>query len=204
MKNILAIIILLSFLSCSNQKKAEEIIRKNIESQTVNGYTYNALIFSKLSDALSNIKDEEKYKSIKVQYDKAEYNYIYDSIACHESYITDSINYGKAFADINKTSPSAVCKYEYEKYKKELQSLKDKYKPYSIGKGLVHIYICNTPFGDSLYYSRYVFDDEMKIKKQNQISFPIDTDSISEITQRIKNRKKVDIELNDNLWFWSF
>jgi hypothetical protein len=44
----------------------------------------------------------------------------------------------------------------------------------------------------------------MKIKKQNQISFPIDTDSISEITQRIKNRKKVDIELNDNLWFWSF
>ena len=93
---------------------------------------------------------------------------------------------------------------EYEKYKKELQSLKDKYKPYSIGKGLVHIYICNTPFGDSLYYSRYVFDDEMKIKKQNQISFPIDTDSISEITQRIKNRKKVDIELNDNLWFWSF
>ncbi|EYE48195.1 putative lipoprotein, partial [Bacteroides fragilis str. 1007-1-F len=45
MKNILAIIILLSFLSCSNQKKAEEIIRKNIESQTVNGYTYNALIF---------------------------------------------------------------------------------------------------------------------------------------------------------------
>ncbi|MFK2307119.1 hypothetical protein ACIXN8_18590 [Bacteroides fragilis] len=122
MKNILAIIILLSFLSCSNQKKAEEIIRKNIESQTVNGYTYNALIFSKLSDALSNIKDEEKYKSIKVQYDKAEYNYIYDSIACRESYITDSINYGKAFADINKTSPSAVCKYEYEKYKKELQS----------------------------------------------------------------------------------
>ena len=58
MKNILAIIILLSFLSCSNQKKAEEIIRKNIESQTVNGYTYNALIFSKLSDALSNIKDD--------------------------------------------------------------------------------------------------------------------------------------------------
>lgn len=204
MKNILAIIILLSFLSCSYQNKAEKIIREDIESQIANGCTYNPVRFSKLSDALSNIKDEEKYKSIKMQYDKAEYNYIYDSIACRENYITDSMNYGKVFADINKTSPSAVCKYEYEKYKKELQSLEDKYKPYSIGKGLVHIYIYNTPFGDSLYYSRYVFDNEMKIKKQNKISFPIETDSISAITQRIKNGKKVDIELNDNLWSWNF
>lgn len=204
MKNILAIIILLSFLSCSDQNKAEKIIREDIESQIANGCTYNPVRFSKLSDALSNIKDEEQYKSIKMQYDKAEYNYIYDSIACRENYITDSMNYGKAFADVNRISPSTHYKYEYEINKKKIQDIEAKYKPYPIGKGLVHIYIYNTPFGDSLYYSKYIFDDKMKIRKQNKVSFPIKADSIPIIIQRIKKGEKIDFDLNDNLWHLNF
>lgn len=199
MKKILFFIAIMLFYSCSNnQKKAENEILKSIKSQMPEGWIYTPVKFSKLADVLSNIREEEKYKELKEKYDKIEYQYLYDSISSAEHYKVDSALYGKDFADKIKIKPFS---YERDLLAKEINELKDKYTPYKIGTGIIHIYICKTNFGDSIYYSKYVFNNNFKINKIYNKSFSIDSDSVNNIIEKIRKSKDLDINKDhDYLW----
>lgn len=201
MKNILFFIAIIFFFSCSNnQKKAENEIYKNIKSQMPEGWVYTPIKFSKLADVLSNINEEEKYKELKEKYDKIEYQYLYDSISSAENYKVDSITYGKDFADRIKIKPSS---YERDLLAKKINELKDKYTPYKVGKGIIHTYICKTNFGDSLYYSKYVFDDNFKINRIYNKSVFINSDSINNIIEKVRRSEDFDINKDDDyLWYY--
>lgn len=199
MKNLLLILLALMFFSCSNnQKKAENEISKSIKSQMPQGWIYTPIKFSKLTDVLSNINEEEKYKELKEKYDKIEFQYLYDSISSTENYKIDNINYGKDFADKTKIKPSS---YERDLLVKEINELKDKYTSYKVGTGIIHTYICKTNFGDSLYCSKYVFDDNFTIKKIYNNSISINSDSVNSIIEEIKKSEDFDINKDhDYLW----
>lgn len=201
MKKILYLLSIMFFLSCSNnQKKAEHEICKSIKSQMPEGWTYTPIKFSKLADVLSNINEDEKYKELKEKYDKIEYQYLYDSISSAENYKVDSITYGKDFADKIKIKPSP---YERDLLARKINDLEVKYTPYKIGTGIIHTYICKTNFGDSLYFSKYVFDDDFKIKKIYNNSISIDSDSVNNIIDEVRKSEDFDINKDhDYLWYY--
>ena len=201
MNKILYLLSIIFFLSCSNnQKKAEHEIYKSIKSQMPEGWVYTPIKFSELADVLSNINEEAKYKELKEKYDKIEYQYLYDSISSAENYKVDSITYGKDFADKIKIKPSS---YERDLLARKINDLEAKYTPYKIGTGIIHTYICKTNFGDSLYCSKYVFDDNFKIKKYTKKANSIDTDSVNSIIEKVKKSKDFDINKDDDyLWYY--
>jgi hypothetical protein len=200
MKFILGCFLLLFIIACSSdQKRAENIVSKDIKSRLASGWAYFPVRFTELSDVLSNINDEDNYKDIKMNFDKVEYQYIYDSISYRESYKSDSIQYGVGFAELMKREPVS---FERDELQSKLQDLKEKYTPYVVGRGFIHVYICNTPFGDSLYYSKYVFDDNMTIKNNYLMSFFVEEDSIPKIIESYKNDKYIHSDLNSDLWYY--
>lgn len=201
MKKILFFITIVLLLSCSNnQKKAENEIYKSIKSQMPEGWVYTPIKFSELADVLSSINEEEKYKELKEKYDKIEYQYLYDSIYNAEKYKVDSAMYGKKLANEMRIKPSS---YERDLLAKEINELKDKYTPYKIGTGIIHTYICKTNFGDSLYCSKYVFDENFKIKKIYKNSNSIDSDSVNSIIEKVRKSEDFDINKDDDyLWYY--
>ena len=60
------------------------------------------------------------------------------------------------------------------------------------------MYICKTNFGDSLYFSKWIFDDNFKIRKIYKISEPIESDSIKDRVEKL--RKEKDWDINSDLW----
>lgn len=203
MKKILVLpIVLFIAVSCSQQNKAEQIVTDLIQSELKDGCTYTSIRFTKLSEALSSINNEDEYKKIKEEFDKAEYEYLFDSISKDENYKLDSSIYGKEYADIAYIKPSS---YNRDKLRDKLKELERKYQPYVIGQGLIHIYIYKTPFSDSILYSKFVFDDKLKIKDSRKLSMEIDKDSIPYIIKEIQKRKdeKDDRNFLNNDVLWS-
>lgn len=186
MKKILFLLIILFVTSCSKQNKAEQIITDLVQSELKEGCVYTPIKFTKLSEALSIIDNEEEYKKIKEEFDKVEYKYLFDSISSAENYKLDSSMCGKKYADAAYIKPLS---YERDRLRSELEEMKQKYQPYVMGQGLIHIYIYKTPFGDSLLYSKFVFDDKFHIKDRRKISMEIDRDSISHVIEKIQNEQ---------------
>jgi hypothetical protein len=202
-KLLFPIIILFVAVSCSRQNKAEQIITNLIQSELKEGCVYTPIKFTKLSEVLSAIDNEDEYKKIKEEFDKVEYKYLFDSISSAENYKRDSSMYGKKFADATYIKPLS---YDRDKLRDKLEELKRKYQPYVTGKGLIHIYIYETPFGDSLLYSKFVFDDNFNIKDRRKISIEIDRDSISYMIEKIQNEQneEKDKDFLNNDFLWSF
>ena len=196
MKKILYFFIAICISSCStNQNKAEDVISESIKSQIDAEWEYIPIKFTRLSYALSNIEEEERYKELEAKYKNVEYKYLYDSIYNDETYKADSAIYGKEYADKTRINPSSE---ERDLIIKKIKHLKDKYTPRKIGNGIIHMYICKTNFGDSLYFSKWIFDDNFKIRKIYKISEPIESDSIKDRVEKL--RKEKDWDINSDLW----
>lgn len=196
MKKILYFFIAICIASCSaSQNKAEDVISESIKSQINAEWEYIPIKFTKLSDALSNIEEEERYKELKAKYEEVKYKYLYDSIYNDETYKADSAIYGKEYADKTRIKPSSS---ERNLIIEKINHLKAQYTPRKIGNGIIHMYICKTNFGDSLYFSKWILDDNFKIKKIYKISEPIESDSIKDRIKKL--RKEKDWDINSDLW----
>lgn len=192
MKNIFLVLLLFIASSCYNERnKVKSIITDKIKTELPTGWEYTPVMFTAYSDILSDISNEIQYKELSDNYEKALYDYLYDSISIMEQYAADSVIYGENYA---KSQKREINSYDKKKIEKEMEELREKYTPYIIGKGIVHVYVCKTNFGDSLYISKFLFNSDLNIIETEKVAFFVEKDSIDSFCQQFKKEEGCSIE----------
>ena len=187
MKKILMIFLLPILVSCSHQHDNMKLIIMNEIKANIPAYwTYDTIAFSGVEQAMSEVTDTKQYQDIYKELCQADSLCIADSIVCSELGM-------KVTQDLKRKRNQIVAK---------LKSIKNSYRPHTIGKKVTHAYVCGTDFGDSLYITTFVLDEKNNIIKREPYAIPIskqERDSLKLSSVR-KNMGKLANNINNGLF----
>jgi len=155
-------------LCCTNkatQSKLESIISKDIQNSLPKHQTYEPLSFSKVDSAMSLFIDTKEYKTLAEKIFKIDSTRIYDSLV----YVDNLYFMGSTKPNSYKCAQYLID--EKKQINSQIENLKEKYIPHYIGKFIAHKYKCSTDFGDTIYISNYVIDDNLNIIKKERFPY---------------------------------